>query len=173
MKLKHVLLAVCFVLSGWSAVTASDVDQKDNLISVLTKTGKCKTFLKLVDISLMTGMLRGEGPYLLVTVFAPTDEAFKKMDPQILEDMMKDAGESRKFVFAHYVIGKASYKALVEISTLEVIDKQLDAELRPLKSFAIKMENGQLYIGNVRIVQQDLEGRHGTSHLIDSVLYPK
>ena len=74
--------------------TALDAGTFTTLATALTEAG-------LVDA------LKGDGPF---TVFAPNDEAFKKLPKGTLESLLKDKEALKKILLYHVVSGNVYFK---------------------------------------------------------------
>jgi uncharacterized surface protein with fasciclin (FAS1) repeats len=58
-----------------------------DIVDMAIATGNFTTFVSAVKTAGLTGTLTGKGPF---TVFAPTDEAFKKLPAGALDALIKD-----------------------------------------------------------------------------------
>ena len=67
---------------------------------ILTREG-ASTLVELIAKAELTETLSGDGPF---TVFAPTNEAFDKMDEKTREDLMANP-EILKKVLLYHVVG--------------------------------------------------------------------
>lgn len=56
----------------------------------------------------LTDTLKGKGPF---TVFAPTDDAFKKMDAKALADLRADKSKLADLLKGHYIAGSTPLSA--------------------------------------------------------------
>jgi uncharacterized surface protein with fasciclin (FAS1) repeats len=93
------------------------------------------------------------------TLFAPTDEAFKKLGDEQLKKLSNDKDLLRKLVQAHLVIGKS------------LTGNELTG-WKEVNGFPITVSNG-LKIGKAKLIAKDIECSNGIMHSIDNVLIPK
>lgn len=93
------------------------------------------------------------------TLFAPTDEAFKKLGEEQIKKLVADKDLLRKLVLAHVVQGTAL--------TSNDLKKR-----KELNGFTISAKDG-VKIGNAKIVIADRKCSNGIMHVIDTVLIPK
>jgi uncharacterized surface protein with fasciclin (FAS1) repeats len=101
--------------------------------------------------------LKGKGP---LTLFAPTDAAFKKIDDDTLKKIVADKTLLKKILLAHVVTGKAlSAKDLTGL------------EGRELNGFRVSAKGG-LKVGDAKVTTADLQCGNGVVHVIDAVLVP-
>ncbi|MEO0649494.1 MAG: fasciclin domain-containing protein, partial [Planctomycetota bacterium] len=75
----------CCSRSAKPALVANAVAGED-IVGVAQAAGSFNTLLKAAAAAGLVDALRGDGP---LTVFAPTDEAFAKLDQRVLGDLLK------------------------------------------------------------------------------------
>jgi uncharacterized surface protein with fasciclin (FAS1) repeats len=92
------------------------------------------------------------------TLFAPTDEAFKKLSPDQLKKLIDDKDLLKKIIQAHMVLDKS------------LTQKDLKG-MKDLNGFPISTEDG-IKIGNAKMTAFDTVCRNGVIHTIDTVLIP-
>lgn len=130
------------------------------------------TALKAADL---VDALQGDGPF---TVFAPTNDAFAKVDAATLKSLLQPE----------------NVKALTNILTFHVVSGKLTAtdvvaalkkgkgkvELKALngQTLTVLQKDGKIWLqdqnGNYsEIVATDVMGSNGVIHVIDSVVMPK
>jgi uncharacterized surface protein with fasciclin (FAS1) repeats len=97
-----------------------------------------------------------------ITLFAPTDAAFKKLGEEKLKELVKDRAVLKKLVHAHLVAGKT-------LSTKDL--GALDG--RELNGFKIAANQEGVTIGGAKVGPADVKCSNGVIHVIDSVLMPK
>lgn len=68
------------------------------IIETATEAGKFTTLLTALKAAKMTDTLDGAGPF---TVFAPSDEAFKKLPAGAVDQLLKDAGQLKSVLSYH------------------------------------------------------------------------
>lgn len=119
-----------------------------------TKLAEALTQAQLVDT------LKGKGPF---TVFAPNDDAFKKLSRETWGTLMKPANRSKlqNILKLHVASGRKSAKDVLAASSMKMMDGT---------SLNITNEDGQPRIGGARIQTTDLEAENGVVHVIDRVL---
>jgi uncharacterized surface protein with fasciclin (FAS1) repeats len=104
-------------------------------------------------------VLRAEGS---VTLFAPTDAAFKKLDDATIKKVATDKDTVKKLFQSHLVNGKLTEEDL----------KKLDGkEIRTLQGTALKIEDGKdgLRVNGAKVVTS-IPCSNGVIHVIDAVL---
>src|SRR5687768_8591826 len=79
------------------------MDATRNIVDTAISTGFFTTFADGLKTAALTDTLNAAGPF---TVFAPTDEAFKKLPPGQLEALRKDTRKFTSLLKHHVVAGK-------------------------------------------------------------------
>merc|ERR1712228_1104870 len=142
-----------------------EVDAKaalGDVVDVAVGAGSFKTLVSIVsDLGLVETLKGAEA----LTIFAPSDEAFAKIDPEVLNSLT--AEQKKTIVLRHVVTAKVPAAAVttgpVETIGGEVID-------------LVKTEDGGvqvMYGGNtVNVVAADVMASNGVIHVIDSVILP-
>src|SRR5690349_2011659 len=73
-----------------------------NLVDTMIAAGNLTTFARAVSAAGLTDELAAKGPF---TVFAPTDEAFKKLPAGAYDSLLKDEGKLKAVLSYHLVSG--------------------------------------------------------------------
>ncbi|KQM64102.1 hypothetical protein ASE65_16650 [Sphingomonas sp. Leaf16] len=145
------------------------------IVANASKASNLTTLVKAVQAADLTATLSGPGPF---TVFAPTNEAFGRLAPGTLDQLLKPEQKASlsKLLTYHVVAGKldaAALKSQVEAgggtATLTTVEGQ------PLKA---TLENGALVLtdvggGKSYVTQYDVEQSNGIVHVVNGVLAPK
>lgn len=119
------------------------------------------TFVMLVNQAQLKDLFNGTGPF---TVFAPTDDAFKKLGKNKLDHLLKpeNRDELSTLLIYHVIPGKYMSKGL----------KTREAPSINGKPINIEIADGQIKINNAKVVKSDIVGPNGVIHEIDTVLIP-
>lgn len=137
--------------------------QQTNIVRTARAAGSFSTLLAALDAANLTETLSGGGPY---TVFAPTDEAFKKLPPGTVESLLepKNIDKLRAILLYHVVPGRvrsATARTLTSATTVEGRDVRVSVS-----------RNGELRINESNVVKTDIGASNGIIHVIDAVLLP-
>jgi uncharacterized surface protein with fasciclin (FAS1) repeats len=171
MKAKFILsLALCFITSYSFAAESSTEPQistnavpseDNNFDTIPQRHPELSMFVMLVNKAQLRDLFNGTGPF---TVFAPTDEAFKKLGDKKIKELMKpeNRDELSTILIYHIVPGKYMSKNL----------RTRDAPSVNGKAISINVENGEIRVNNAKVVKVDLVGPNGVLHEIDAVLIP-
>jgi uncharacterized surface protein with fasciclin (FAS1) repeats len=106
--------------------------------------------------------LEGAGPF---TMFAPSDEAFKKFTQAALDKLLNEDRELLNVVLGyHFAAGK--------VSTAQLSGKRIRAVMQAGGDVIIDGRTG-LRVNAARLVKPDLNSRNGVVHGIDALLWPR
>ena len=145
--------------AGQSGVR-DDESQKD-ILKVAMGSPDHTTLVKAIDVASYQDVLANPGPF---TVFAPTDEAFKKLPEGTLESLMKPEAKEdlRNILQYHVYIGS--------ISTDNMKDGQVlnQANMEDVK---IGVKDGKYTVNGANIIAS-VPCSNGIVHIIDAVLLP-
>ena len=144
--------------TGASTTSTSLPPPTKSILELAKEAGTLTTMLGLLDTAGMTTALQGTGPFTLI---APTDAAFKKMDPTTLDKISKSPEVLKQLLQYHLVDGR-------------VLQKDLAA------GFVATAEGSQVALGatsnlptlNGLTITRAGRATNGTILIIDSVLIP-
>lgn len=134
-----------------------------NLVQTAANTKKFSKLLDAAKAAGVTSMLEGKGPY---TLFAPNDDAFKKIPSQEMEALLADKRKLKNVVLYHVVPGKvlaADAQKMKEGSRVKTEEGH---------SVTIHHEGGKVVIDEAHVVQPDVMASNGVIHIIDRVMMP-
>jgi transforming growth factor-beta-induced protein len=132
------------------ATAASNNPVLSTLVTAVTEAG-------LVD-TLNTG-----GPF---TVFAPSNDAFAKIDPATLDAVLADKDLLTQILTLHVVPAEElDAGALAELSTLPTVNGQ---------EISIDAQEEEITVnGQAKVICANVETANATVHIIDTVLMPE
>jgi len=110
----------------------------------------------------LVGTLKGPGPF---TVFAPTDEAFAKLPPGTLDNLLKPENKAmlRRVLTYHVVAGNVTAADVVKLSSAKTVSGD---------ALPIKVSGNTVMAGDAHVVKTDIAASNGVIHVIDTVLLP-
>ncbi len=104
--------------------------------------------------------LSGTGPF---TLFAPTDDAFKKLPAGTVETLLKDPqGQLKQILLYHVVPGKLMAADVVKLTSVKTVQG---------KNITISTKNGVM-VNDANVTVTDIGATNGVIHYIDAVLIP-
>lgn len=152
-------LAALMALGG-CASTSGASSAPANVVAAASKHADLGTFNKLVAQAGLSAALEGPGP---LTVFAPTDEAFKALPAATLEKLSKDP-EALKYVLTYHVIP-------AKLMAADVTGPTSVATLATAK-VSLSKAGDFVTIDDGLVTQADVVTGNGVLHVIDRVLTP-
>ena len=147
--------------AGSSYAAAENKSSKD-IVDTAVSAGSFSTLAAALKAGGLVETLKGEGPF---TVFAPTDEAFKKLPAGTLESLLKPENKEKlvSILTYHVVPGKVMAKDVVKLDKAKTVNgKEVD----------VKVDGGTVKVTDATVVKTDIEASNGVIHVIDSVLLP-
>jgi transforming growth factor-beta-induced protein len=165
-NMKVVLLSIAgmMALALSSAVYAKPKPApRKGIVETAVAAGSFKTLTKALQAAGLVDTLKGKGPF---TVFAPTDEAFSKLPPGTLEDLLKpeNKGKLTSILTYHVVRGRVLATQLAKKHSIKTLNGQL---------LDISTNGGTVMVDNAKVVKANILCSNGVIHVIDSVLLPK
>ena len=161
-----IMLFVAFPKSLTAQGTIVDVAVNNKDFSTLV------TALKAADL---VGALQGDGPF---TVFAPTNDAFGKLDSKTLNSLLEVENKKAlaNILTYHVVSGKLAASDVV--AALKKGNGSVDLTALNGQVINVMQKDGKIWLkdsnGNYsEIVATDVMGSNGVIHVISSVVMPK
>ena len=135
---------------------------KKNVVDTAIEAGNFSTLVAAVRKADLVETLKGDGPF---TVFAPTDEAFKKFWPKTLKNLLKPENKDKlQLLLTYHVIsGKVKSKKAMKLDSAQ-----------PLSGGSLKLtvKSNALHINHAKVIKADIKTSNGIIHVIDAVLVP-
>ncbi|MBX2799952.1 MAG: fasciclin domain-containing protein [Myxococcales bacterium] len=131
------------------------------LVSVAAGNPDFSTLVSAIEAAGLVDTLSGEGPF---TVFAPTNDAFAKVDPDALADLLKPENKDQLVAVLTYHVLPGKVMA-ADVSSGKVATAQGD-------TVKIKAKKGTVRVNKATVTATDIEAPNGVIHVIDTVLMP-
>merc|ERR1712139_209363 len=133
-----------------------------NIVELAAGTPDLSTLVTALKAAKLTKTLSGKGPF---TVFAPTNEAFAKLDKTLLAALLepKNVKALTQVLTYHVYAGEAKNTDLKngeEVKTLEG------------KDVKVTIDGSSVKINNADVTTANVLATNGVVHIIDSVLIP-
>jgi len=158
-----VLLALLFVFVGAvSEPRASEPHALPDLVDTAVAAGSFETLAAALQTADLVDTLRSDGPF---TVLAPTDEAFAKLPPEILQALLQPAYRDTLVSILTYHVVPGRVPGATALAAGEA-DSVQSASVR------FELRDGRLRVNDALVVANDVEASNGLIHVIDSVLLP-
>jgi len=132
-----------------------------NIVETAVADGRFTTLVAAVQAAGLAGTLSGPGPF---TVFAPTDDAFKKLPSGTVETLLKDPqGQLKQILLYHVVSGKVMAADVVKLSSAKTVQGS---------SLPISVSGSTVTVDGAKVIITDIVCSNGVIHVIDSVMIP-
>ncbi|MCU0647754.1 MAG: fasciclin domain-containing protein [Gemmatimonadaceae bacterium] len=166
---RRALAPIAIALGAITALTPTVTQAQHNgrnagpTIPQVAKTaGQFATLLAAVDAAGLTETLLGRGPF---TLFAPTDEAFKRLPAGTVDELLKPENrEKLRTVLTYHVVSGRVLAAQARTLT--------SAPTVAGPTIEISARNGELRINDATVRIADVPASNGVVHVIDRVLLP-
>ena len=157
MFIKRSIFAAIAALALASPAIAADI------VDTAVKAGQFTTLSTALKAAGLVDTLKGPGPF---TVFAPTDDAFKKLPDGTVENLLKPENKSQlvKVLTYHVVPGK--------VMSTSLAGKKTEVKTVVGGILAIDATSRGVMVDNAKVVSADVVADNGVIHVIDTVLMP-
>lgn len=129
------------------------------LADTLARDPQLSTFNRLVAQAGLVEELRAAGP---LTVFAPSDEAFKAVPAKTMEALAADPAQLKAVLSYHVIDGR--------VATADV--KPGAAKTRQGATVALAKAGSFVTVDDAVVQQADIVATNGVAHIVDRVLMP-
>jgi len=135
---------------------------KQDIVDTAVASGQFKTLAAALNAAGLVNTLKGPGPF---TVFAPTDDAFAKLPPGTLDDLLKpeNKGKLTAILTYHVVPGTVTSRQATNLKEAKTVNGSM---------LQVSTRDGKVMINNADVVKPDIETSNGVIHVIDAVLLP-
>jgi transforming growth factor-beta-induced protein len=151
------------IASLFLATTVHAASPAQDIVDTAVSAGSFNTLVAAVKAAGLVDTLKGPGPF---TVFAPTDEAFAKLPPGTVEDLLKPENKARlqAILTYHVVPGKVTAKDVMKLPAAKTVNGE---------QLTVKASMGSVMVDNAKVVKTDIVCTNGVIHVIDTVLMPR
>ena len=139
------------------------MENEFDVIDTALAAGQFSTLATALGAAGLIDTLKGPGPF---TVFAPTDDAFAKLPPQLVSDLLQPEKKEKlkNILFYHVLPGKLTAHDIFNLDG----GSPTTLQGQPLQA---KVSEG-LKINDAKVLIPDVEAINGVIHVIDTVLLP-
>ena len=131
-----------------------------DIVDTAVAAGSFNTLATALKAAGLIETLKGKGPF---TVFAPTDDAFKKLPAGTLEKLLADKAQLTKVLTYHVVAGKVMAADVVKLKEAKTVEGSM---------VKITVAKGAVKVNDANVVKTDIGASNGVIHVIDSVILP-
>ena len=152
-----------------------NVTAQGTIVDVAVNNKDFSTLVTALKAADLVGALQGDGPF---TVFAPTNDAFGKLDSKTLSSLLEVENKKAlaNILTYHVVSGKLAASDVV--AALKKGNGSVDLTALNGQVINVMQNDGKIWLkdsnGNYsEIVATDVMGSNGVIHVISSVVMPK
>jgi uncharacterized surface protein with fasciclin (FAS1) repeats len=131
-----------------------------NIVDMVVAAGNFTTLIAGIKAAGLTDTLTVAGPF---TVFAPTDEAFKKLPAGALDALLKDTHKLKAVLNYHLTTGRVLAQDLKSGDVMTVQGSPLTAAV----------SSSGVRVNGAHVQQHDIVATNGVIHVIDAVIMPR
>lgn len=157
-------LLVIATVAGAGTSAAAPAQQpaaSKNIVETAVAAGEFKTLVMLAKRAGLAGALTGQ---MKLTVFAPTDAAFKMVPKATLNKLLRNRAQLRRVLLYHVVAGDVKAAQVVGLRSAKTLAGP---------SVRINVRGGNVFLNrSTRVVKTDIPASNGTIHVINKVLLP-
>jgi uncharacterized surface protein with fasciclin (FAS1) repeats len=131
-----------------------------NIVDTVIAAGNLTTWVAGIKAAGLTDMLTGKDSF---TVFAPTDEAFKKLPSGALDALLKDTTKLKAVLSYHLVAGRVLAQDFKSGEMMTIQGTPLSAVVSATET----------RVNGAQVRQRDITASNGVIHVIDAVIMPR
>ena len=159
--MKQALLAFAIIVTTFlnSEVSA----QQKTIVETAVGAGNFNTLVTAVKAAGLVETLNGHKKF---TVFAPTDEAFAKLDPATIQSLLRPENKQQltDVLTYHVLPGSVAARDAYDLNSATTVNGQ---------RLPLDFRGDSLNVGDSKITVTDIQCSNGVIHVIDAVLLPK
>ncbi len=152
--------AALLLAVAMAAPVRADHHRGKDIVDTAVAAGSFDTLATALKAAGLVETLKGKGPF---TVFAPTDDAFKKLPAGTLEKLLADKAQLTKVLTYHVVAGRVMAADVVKLSEAKTVEGS---------SVKIAVKDGKVKVNGANVVKTDIGASNGVIHVLDTVILP-
>ena len=141
----------------------ADLAMKGTISDIASEDPRFTTLVALVEQAGLTGELDSDTKY---TVFAPTNAAFEKLDPELVSKLKSGEANDKltAILKAHVVEG--------ETLSSDIANGEMNVATLAGSDVAVTKTDDSVMIDNATVVAADIQASNGVIHAVDTVIMP-
>ena len=142
--------------------TSSPEPVLNDIVDTAVADGRFTTLAAGLQAAELVDTLKGEGPF---TVFAPTDEAFAALPAGTLDELLKPENKQSltDILLYHVVPGNVMAADVAGMTSATTVLGE---------DVAIKVDMGDVYVNDAKVIVTDIQTSNGIIHVLDAVIMP-
>ena len=169
MKKLALILTIAMTL-----VMSKNVIAQQTIVDVAVGNEDFSTLVTALKAADLVGALQGDGPF---TVFAPTNDAFAKLDPNTLSSLLEAKNQKALANILTYHVISGKLTATDVVSALESGNGSVDLTALNGQVINVMQKDGKIWLKDLNgnyseIVATDVMGSNGVIHVINTLVMP-
>ena len=160
--MNKILIFVMISFLSFVGILKAD-GHKPDIVDTAVAAGSFNTLVKAVTAADLVETLKSKGPF---TVFAPSDDAFSALDPNLLADLLKSENKDK-------LTGILTFHVLAGKVMSSDISGTIEATTVNGQKVTVKKSYGNVFVNDAQVVAADIEADNGVIHVINKVLIPE
>jgi uncharacterized surface protein with fasciclin (FAS1) repeats len=170
--MKKILLTITMITAFMVAPQTNAQDK--SIVEIAVGNESFSTLVAALQAADLVTALQGEGPF---TVFAPTNDAFAKIDSNALNSLLEPANKETLSGILTYHVISGKLAAADVVAALEKGNGEVEVKTLNGATLTVVQKKGKIWlvdaIGNYsEIVSTDVMANNGVIHVINSVVMP-
>ena len=165
-----------FILTTFVALSFSQTaTAQKTIVDAAVSNENFSTLVTALKAADLVGALQGDGPF---TVFAPTNDAFAKIDQNALANLLKPENKETLSNILTYHVVPGNLMASDVVAALKKGNGKVEVKALNGTVLTVMQKGGKIWLkdqaGNYsEITATDVKGSNGVIHVIDTVVMPK
>jgi uncharacterized surface protein with fasciclin (FAS1) repeats len=159
----------------FSIIMSNNVSAQGTIVDVAVGNKNFSTLVSALKAADLVKPLQGKGPF---TVFAPTNEAFAKINPKTLSSLLEQKNQKSLANILTYHVVSGKLTAADVVAALKKGNGNVELTSLNGQKLTVLQKDGKIWIKDAKdnyseITATDVMGTNGVIHVINSVLMPK
>ena len=165
---------VLILTIAMTLVISKKVVAQGTIVDVAVGNKDFSTLVTALKAADLVGALQGDGPF---TVFAPTNDAFAKLDSNTLSSLLEAKNQKALANILTYHVISGKLTATDVVSALESGNGSVDLTALNGQVINVMQKDGKIWLKDLNgnyseIVATDVMGSNGVIHVINTVVMP-
>jgi len=170
--MKKIVFILTVVLSV--AISKQSTAQQ-TIVGVAAANQDFSTLVSALEAADLVNALQADGPF---TVFAPTNEAFAKIDSETLSSLLEEENKEALANILTYHVISGTITAKDVVAALEKGNGAVELTALNGQILTVMEKDGKIWLkdsneGYSEIIATDVLGSNGVIHVINTVVMPK
>ncbi len=158
--------ALALSLAAPLALAAAPSFAQSDIVDTAVADKNLSTLVAAVKAADLVSTLKGKGPF---TVFAPTDDAFKKLPAGTVENLLKPENKKQLTSILTYHVLPGSYDAA---RITKPKSKQFGIKSAQGSNVNVDLRKG-VVVSGATVTKTDIKASNGIIHVVDTVMIPR